>query len=165
MVDMMFLRHQHQYISRGGDKSNDLIYRVCGSQERPGKRARTIENNSHDTDVSTRMDFPNHNDMPVQQNSNIRIQFPRGHLVYGSCLAHKNMGAAYPSPVTGHHDAQNNGGFFVDRSAAPINYHGAAGPGLVQNNTNPFMGHEPAQTTHGFVTGGGGVQKRKHADM
>lgn len=154
-----------QELTRRGYFLNGPINCTHGSQERPGKRARMMDNSSHDTSVSARVVFPNHNDLPVQQNSNIGFQFPGGHPAYGVFLGQNNMGAAYPGPVIGHYDAQNNANLLADHNADPINCRGATGPGLVQNNTNPSMGHEPTQTNHGFVIGGSGVQKRKRAGM
>lgn len=160
-LETRIFRKYQEYLSRGGPKMNDF-----GSQERPAKRARTMENNSHDATLSARVVFPNHNNMTVQQNSNMGVQFPGSHPAFGRYLVQNNMGAAYLGPITSHHGAQNSANSFFDYNAAPIDYRGAAGPGLVQNNTNPFMGHQPAQMNHGFVSGGGGVvQKRKFAGM
>lgn len=156
---------RQQELDRERENADAHLNRFRESQERPGKRARMMDHSSYDTDVSARVVFPNHNDMPVQQNSHIGAQFPGTYLAYGDFPVQNNMGAAYPGLIAGHYGAQNNANFSVDYNAAPINCRGAAGPGLVQNNTNQFMGHQPAQMTHGFFTGGGAFQKRKFVDM
>lgn len=156
---------RQQELDRKGEIADARLNRFRESQERAGKRARMMDNSSYDTDVSARVVFPNHNNMPVQQNSHIGAQFPGAYLAYGDFPVQNNMGAAYPGPIADHYGAQTNANFSVDYNAAPINCRGATGPGLVQNNTDPFMGHGPAQMNYGFFTGGGGVQKRKFAYM
>lgn len=160
-----FFDLRQQEVDRKTEILDAHLKRIRESQERAGKRARMMDNSSYDTDVSARVVFPNHNYMPVQQNSHIGAQFPGTYLAYGDFPVQNNMGAAYPGPIAGHYGAQNNANFSVDYNAAPINCFGAAGPGLVQNNTDPFMGHGPAQMNHGFVTGLAGGQKRKFAYM
>lgn len=152
-----------------------------GSPERPNKRLQMMDNNTHDDyNMSAHGGFPDQNGVLVQQNPNFGVQFSEVQPAYGDFRGQSNIGAAYTPFNTGFHGAQNNANLFLEHNvlldhnvfldhnvlldhnnAAPFNCTRVTRPDFVQNNANQLMVHDIAQSTHGTVTGHGGVQKRK----
>lgn len=140
---------------------NSILSYGRESQERPTQRPRTMDNSRDDTNMSALEFFPDQSNVLAQEDTNIGSQFSEVRPAYRSFPGQNNGGAPCPSLNTGHRGAQNNANLFFDHNAAPVDYPDFTRPGLLQNTTNPFMGHGSAQSNPDTFTGHGGVQKRK----
>ncbi|KAG6356562.1 hypothetical protein INS49_014435 [Diaporthe citri] len=141
-----------------------------GSQERPGKRLRTMGISHHDINMSAPKGLPNQHDMPAEQNANDGDQFtrvPPAHMSFQNqnrmpVQQNANGGDQFAGFYPAHMGFQNHNGpphnnwhqfnMVATYPGPTTGHHGS------QNSTDLFIDHNGTQVNYRGVTGPGLVQ-------